>query len=451
MIRFRQKNFIAWMPLLMGGSLIQGGLQMKESSDQAKEQEKQAEETKAALDRQTKALNKIAKEAKSNPELAQQILQQKQMSDGENRIKLFASVSPGTVKNITGFAKDLWQTQKGNAGKAAKIGLSFGAMGYAGNRITTSLKDHDEGNDDKNTGFLKKAALTGAALGGTYLAARKGKLGTKPIEALGGKTGSQAIQGSMEKIGKAINPIQKKNGKIDKLATGLNATFIGMPVVGYLGQRKQIKDQAQQTEKAYSDDSETNGAGKKLVKIGTGILGAAGALALAKKGKLGAGTQRFIGNTTAHLGGTLKAAGATKVGNKMAAEGSKTYASGLRNGKEMLSDPEKRKATISKFKEVTDPNKISSGFNKVGSFFGFYGKGGTKAVQNTANKLAGSENKISQEVGKFMQNHKTTANIGAGVGSLAVGGSIMSSMGKPFKAFDKHAYDYEEQQNKQVN
>ena len=71
MIRFRQKNFIAWMPLLMGGSLVQGGIQMKESAKQAEEAEKQAEETQAALDRQTKALNKIAKEAKENPELAQ--------------------------------------------------------------------------------------------------------------------------------------------------------------------------------------------------------------------------------------------------------------------------------------------------------------------------------------------------------------------------------------------
>ena len=448
MIRFRQKNFVAWMPLLMGGSMVQTGMQMKESKEQAEEADKQAEETKAALDRQTKALNKIAKEAKSNPEVAQQVAQQKQMS--ETRIKLFAAISPGTVKNVTGFAKDLWKTQKGNVKRAGKIGLGFGAMTYAGNRITTSLKDHDEGNDEKNLGFLGKAALTGAALGGTYLAAKKGMLGKTPIKALGGKTGSQAIQGGMEKVGKAINPIQRKDGKIDKLSTGLNATFIGMPVLGYLGQRQQIKDQAEQTEKAYSDDSETNGTGKKLLKIGTGILGTAGAIVAAKHGKLGAGTQRFIGNTTAHIGGTLKAAGATNLGKKMAASGAKTYAEGLRNGKSVLSDVEKRKAAISKFKEATDPNKISSGINRASSFLGFYGKGGTKAVQNTANTLANSDNAISQRVGTFMQNHKTTANIGAGVGSIAAGGTIMSAAAKPFKAFDKHAYDYEEEQNKRV-
>ena len=453
MIRFRQKNFVAPIVAslltptnaLLAGTSILG---MKQSSDQAKEAEKQAEETQAALDRQTKVLNKIAKEAKSNPELAQKVVQQKQMSE---RIKLFAAIPAGTVKNVTGFAKDLLKTQKGNIRKAGKIGLGFGAMTYAGNRITTSLKDHDEGNDKKNLGFLGKAALTGAALGGTYLAARKGKLGTKPIEALGGKTGSQAIQGGMEKVGKTINPIQRKNGKIDKLSTGLNTAFIGMPVVGYLGQRQQIKDQAKQTEKAYSDGSENGGTGKKLLKVGTGILGAAGTVALARKGKLGARAQRIIGNTTAHLGGTLKAAGATNVGNKMAASGSKTYAEGLRKNGSILSDHEKRKAAIAKFKGATGPNKISGGFNKASSFIGFYGKGGTKAVQNTANTLANSENAISQKVGKFMQNHKTTANIGAGVGSIAAGGTIMSAAAKPFKTFDKHAYDYEEEQNKQVN
>ena len=450
MIRFRQKNFVApIMPLLMGAGIVQTGVQMKQANEQAEEAEKQAEETKAALDRQTKALNKIAKEAKSNPEVAQQVAQQKQMSD--TRIKLFAAIPAGAMKNIGGFAKDLWKTQKGNVGKAGKIGLGFGAMTYAGNRITTSLKDHDEGNDQKNLGFLGKAALTGAALGGTYLAAKKGMLGKTPIKALGGKTGSQAIQGGMEKVGKAINPIQRKDGKIDKLSTGLNTAFIGMPVVGYLGQRQQIKDQAKQTEKAYSDGSENGGVGKKLLKVGTGILGAAGTIALARKGKLGAGAQRFVGNATAQIGGTLKAAGATNVGNKMAASGSKTYAEGLRKNGSVLSDPEKRKAAIAKFKGATDPNKISGGFNKASSFIGFYGKGGTKAVQNTANTLANSENAISQKVGKFMQNHKTTANVGAGVGSIAAGGTIMSAAAKPFKTFDKHAYDYEEEQNKQVN
>jgi len=80
-----------------------------------------------------------------------------------------------------------------------------------------------------------------------------------------------------------------------------------------------------------------------------------------------------------------------------------------------------------------------------------YGKGGTKAVQNTANTLAKSDNVISQKVGKYLQDHKTLANVGAGAGSLAIGGTILSTGNIPFKAFDKHAYDYEKQQEEKVN
>ena len=80
-----------------------------------------------------------------------------------------------------------------------------------------------------------------------------------------------------------------------------------------------------------------------------------------------------------------------------------------------------------------------------------YGKGGTQAVQNTAKTLANSENAISQNVGKYLQEHKTLANVGAGVGSLAAGGAILSAGNIPFKAFDKRAYDYEKQQTERVN
>lgn len=446
MIRFRQKNFVGWMiPTMLGTT----GASMWQSKNQAKEAEKQAEETQAALDRQTKALNKIAKEAKNNPELAQNVVQQKQMSD--TRIKLFAALPPpSTMKNLTGFAKDMWKTQRKNVMRTGKIGLGFGAMTYAGNRLTTSLKDHDEGNDKKNLGFLGKAALAGATIGGTYLAAKKGILGKTPIKALDGKTGSEAIQGGMEKVGRAINPIQRKDGKIDKLATGLNATFVGMPVVGYLGQRQQIKDQAKQTEKAYSDDSETGGTGKKLLKVGAGILGTAGTIALARSGKLGGHAQRFTGNVIANTGGLMRSAG-LKSGDKVARSGAQTYAQGVAQ-KGPISKLDLKLAEDKKFRQVTSPARVSSGVNKAASFIGFYGKGGTNAVQHTADALAGSKNsEISRRLGKYMQEHKTAANLMAGTGSVVAGTSIMGAAAKPFKAFDKHAYDYEEQQNKQVN
>jgi hypothetical protein len=401
------------------------------------------------------------------------------MSD--TRIKLFAVASLGLAKNLGGFAKDLWSTQKGNVKRAGKIGLSFGAMGYAGNRITTSLKDHNEGNDGENKKFLGKALATGAAIGATALAAKHGKLGSTPIKSLGGKTGSEAILGGMKKVGKAVNPIQLKKDPKARFGysgignTALNAGFIAMPVVGYLGQKKQQDDQAKQTEKNYSEnDEKKSGVGGKLLKTGATLAGTGLAFTLARKGKFGAGTQRFIGNATAQLGGTLKAAGANKVGDKLARSGSQTYAQGFRMGGKdprfagkAVGESTQQKIANAKYIKATDPNKISSGINRTTSFFGFYGKGGTKAVQNTANKLAnsgktvldkngnpvqmaGSGSEISRKVGEFMQKHKTTANVGAGLGSLAVGTTIMGAAAKPFKVLDKRAYEYEEQQNKQV-
>jgi hypothetical protein len=168
-------------------------------------------------------------------------------------------------------------------------------MGYAGNRITTSIKDHDEGNDNKNLGFLGKAALTGAALGGTYLAARKGMLGKTPIKSLGDKSISQTVQSGMEKVGRAVNPIKIKKDPNAKFGykgigeTAMNTGFVALPIAGYLGQRKQQKDQIEQT-KNYSDNNRKSSLGDKLLKTGLALGGAAGTIALARKGKLGAGT-----------------------------------------------------------------------------------------------------------------------------------------------------------------
>ena len=449
MIRFKQKEFIAWMVPLTIAGLGQGAIQMKQANDQAQEAERQAQETQKALDRQTKALNKIASEAKKTPDIAQQVAQQKQMSD--TRIKLFAAPA-GLANNVKGFAKDLFKINKGNITRAGKMGLSFGAMGYAGNRIATSIKDHDEGNDGKNKNFLGKAALGAAAVGGTYLAAKRGMLGKTPINALNGKTGSEAIAGGIKRVGRAINPIQRdKAGKIEKLGTGLNASFIAMPVVGYLGQRKQQKDQIAQTEensRNYSEKKEGS-TKSKLLKTTAALGGLAGTVALARRGKLGAGSQKFIGNATAQIGGTLKSAGANRLGERLAKDGSNVYAKGLEkagklNGQTVI------QAAEGKYKTSTGPNKISGMFNKGASFFGFFGKGGTEAVQNTANRLASSQNSISKGLGEYMQKHKTTANIGAGVGSLAAGGAIMGAAGKPFKVFDSHAYDIEKENEQKV-
>jgi hypothetical protein len=139
-----------------------------------------------------------------------------------------------------------------------------------------------------------------------------------------------------------------------------------------------------------------------------------------------------------------------KSGDKIARSGAQTYAQGVAK-KGPISNLDLKLVEDKKFRQVTSPARTSGGVNKAASFLGFYGKGGTNAVQHTADTLASSKNsEISRRLGKYMQEHKTTANLMAGAGSIAAGGTIMSATAKPFKAFDKHAYDYEEEQNKQV-
>lgn len=434
MIIFKQKKFA--IPAIAMGALNAAGTVaavagMKQSADQAKEAEEQAEKQREAIEKQTKALNKIAKEAKSNPEVADKVQ------------KEFA-VTP-LIKNVAGFAKDVWGTQKSNVGKAAKAGLGFGALGWAGNRLTTSIKDHDEEHDEKNRSFLKKAALGAATIGGGILAAKKGVLGKSAQEFMTKGAGSKALTATKE----AINPIVRdpKTGSISKgqtaMKVGMNGVFVGMPVMGYLGQKKQQDDQVQ---KSYSD-RESSG----LLKGLAGAATIAGTVALGRKGMLGTKVQRGIGNITAHTGGILKSVGATKAGDKLAKSGANTFAQGFRdkNGNAVIGAV-KNSVANKKYNTAAAPNKISDGISKAGSFLGFYGKGGTKAVQNTANTLAKSDNQISKNVGEFLQKHKTTANVAGGVGALAVGGTVMGAGEKPFKVLDSHAYDYEKQQNQEV-
>jgi len=437
MIVYRQKLF--WGAALKAGmnigiaGLTAAGL--IQGHNQGKEAEKQAEETKAAMDRQTKALNRIAREASKNPAVAQQVLAQKS----------FASASP-----ILGFAKDLWKTQRGNVMKAGKMGLGFAGMGYAGNRIATSMKDHDTGNDKKNLSFLGKAAAVGTALGGTYMAAKRGMLPgissklTKDVV-------NQNVVRYMKSAGKALNPISRDaNGSINKFGTGFNAFFIGSPILGYMGQRQQVKDQAKASEqKQYSDNEKKS---SKALPILTGIGATGLALLGARGGYLGPAAQRTVGNIIAHTGGVLKSVGAKNLGNRIAGSGSMTYAKGFRgdNGMKLTGNDLLRKAAERR-REVTGPAKISGAVNKIGSTFNFYGKGGTSHVQNTAKALAESNNKYSKGLGEWMQRHKTGANLLATAGTVGVGGAIMSGVQKPFEILDKHAYDMEKEQTQIVN
>lgn len=370
MITFRQKDFFWQGALLAGGTL----LGLKQSADGNAAQE----EANEKMLREQKKHNRAMEEAA-----------RKNASAAIEAEKSFAALPTSVLKGVKdagkalantkagGFAKDLLGTQKENIKKAVGTGASFAALGYGGNRLAASIKDHKENNDEGNKSFLKKAALGTAAVGGGILAAKRGlipgKFGkTAQTFMTTGKGGS-----ALKSLGKSVNPIVRdETGQISKGGTlgkvGMNAIFLGMPTVSYLAQKKSQNDMIDNTQKEFS--------------IMAGIKAGFGA---------------------------------------------------LRN----------------------NPGRtITGGINKAASFMGFYGKGGTTAVQKTVGKLAeagkASGNTWTQKTAEFLGKHKKTANVLAAGGTLAVGGTAMkagsSLVDKPMKAIDKDAYKMEEPENDKI-
>lgn len=244
MIKFKQKEYV--LPILgAAGKMLAGAVTpvlvgtslwgVKQGADANKQQEEANEQAAREQRRHNKAMEEAARE---NPGTIQ---------------KDFAAIPGSIMKNATGFAKDLFRTQKGNLKHAAGLATSIAGTTYLGNRLATSIKDHQENNDEGNKNFLKKAALTTAAVGGSILAAKRGGLG-KPIQNFmtTGKGGK-----ALSALGKAVNPIVRDEaGKISAGRTlqknAINGIFVAMPTVSYLAQKKSASDMADNTQREYS-------------------------------------------------------------------------------------------------------------------------------------------------------------------------------------------------------
>lgn len=376
MIKFRQKSYaIQLLPLLANSAMIGGTvLGLKQSSDANAAQEEANEKMLREQKKHNRAMEEAARENASAAIEAEKSFAAIPMSVMEKMRSAGRAI--GNTQ-VGGFAKDLLGTQKENIKKAVGTGASFAALGYGGNRLATSVKDHKENNDEGNKSFLKKAALGTAAIGGGILAAKRGLIPGKFGETVQnfmttGKGGS-----ALKSLGKAVNPIVRDEaGQISKSGTigkvGINSIFLGMPTVSYLAQKKSQNDMIDNTQKEFS--------------IMAGIKAGFGAL------------RNNPGQT------------------------------------------------------------ITGGINKAASWIGFYGKGGTTAVQNTVGKLAeagkASGNTWTQKTAEFLGKHKKTANVLAAGGTLAVGGTAMkagsSLVDKPMKTIDKDAYKMEESENDKI-
>ena len=396
MITFRQKEF--WIgPALMAGSTILG---LKQGSDANAAQEEANEKMLREQKKHNRAMEEAARTVgaieaeKSFAALPTSVLR------GMVRVKNAGRALANT--QVGGLAKDFLGTQKENIKTAVGTGASFAALGYAGNRLAASVKDHKENNDEGNKSFLKKAALGTAAIGGSILAARNGLMGPQAQTFMTtGKGGS-----ALKSIGKAVNPIvrDKKTGQISKGGTigkiGMNAMFLGAPTVSYLKQKKSEseEDMVDNTQKEFA--AIPMPIMRRLVKAKQGLQAAKNSTLLKKPGQA-----------------------------------------------------------------------ISSGISRAGSWIGFYGTGGTEAVQKTGQSLLekglardakNGGRSLSTKIGEWVTKKDANgnlvnagkANLAAAAGTIGVGGLAMkagdSLVSKPMRVLDKDAYKMEDQENDKI-
>ena len=141
----------------------------------------------------------------------------------------------------------MWKNSGSGIKNAAKLGAGFAATGYVGNRIATSIKDHEEGNDKKNRNFLAKAALGAAAIGGGIMAAKRGKLGTAAQNFMTTGKGGSIMRGTKSFLSENVSPISKKGvGRYG--VNPMNAIFVAAPTISYMAQRKSQGDMVDATQ-----------------------------------------------------------------------------------------------------------------------------------------------------------------------------------------------------------
>lgn len=379
MIKFKQKTFF-WGNALMIGSTAIG---MKQSADAKEQNEELAKKQEKDNEKLRQSIDNLANSGAS-PEVKQQA------ASLFSELKTFAAPSTGTNNSVLGFAKDLWEHSGSGVKKAVKMGAGFAAAGYLGNRIAASLKNHDEGRDDKTDNFIKKATLGAATVGGGLLAARKGLLGTGVKDFMttgkGGKYLNTAKNVLMENVSPISRNVDKATGVSKVSFNPFNTLFIAAPSVMYIAQKRMQKNQMKNTQQE-SDQVPSKYSQRQY-----------------------ASWIDWTKNAVNHLKQNPKQA-------------------------------------------------ISGGFNKLGNFLGMMGgKGGTSAVQKGFKKLEDigirSGNKYTQALGRWGQNNPIAANWVTGGAALGIGGAAFGLGGKvinkPMKAFDKEAYQMEEQENDKI-
>lgn len=334
MIVFREKEFVA--PLIAGGLKLlgsmgamtgisavqgrqankiaqqQGAEQIRIAQSQARQQMAEAKKQTELMAKQTKAYQQAAQSAAKNGALVQSPAQMQQQTFSITlKRKTFANPVVGlankvagsgvwkkvagtkTYQNIRGFGKDLYEVGK-KRGSAQKIadGLAMGATmaggGYLVDKaIQADMKkngmpvDTPQKQEKSKAKKVKSAILGGGAAlagtAGTLFMARKGKLTTANLKKGAGMVG----QGFKNQF-RLKDPV---TGKKSILGPALTVGLPAFTGISYMAQKKQMKDQVEQSERQYSIPLLRN-LGKNIKKAGGKVIDAPAALfGFGKKGR----------------------------------------------------------------------------------------------------------------------------------------------------------------------
>jgi len=536
-----------------GAQMIQGGIQnkgnMKAQEEQFKaqqrEQKRMAKSQAEISKKNAEAVNNLAKAVKKSgtsgnttnalANAATNLTQTTPTIAMYSAPALLANVGKNLARGgqvVYEFGKVLNNTGGGNQivkklGTGLAMGTTMAAGGYLVDKAIQADRKKITGGaplpqpqkDPKKKKKAIRKAVTGAvAVGGTILAARKGYLGK------GFKNLSHGLNSAGQKINKTsvlkdlgneykkgfkeqfitTDPTTGKN-KLNKWGTGITLGFAGVNGISYLGERKQLKDQAkEQEQRQYTENYQYQNEGKKkkgsvLGKVALGTAATIGTVALARRvGPVGLRKnindmymtygKQIAGKNGNRLGNWMMKSGATEYGkavkagaDKVIAEGKNAAAGGgfrdklpfIGRSEEQLQAIAQRgkaveranidatKAGESRLKRIQSGKagrKLGQGvLDGIGGFFGFNKKtrgrvlNETLAVDPKTKKPIYSDD--TRAVAEFLRKHKRAAAVGGiAIGSLSF---------KPFewgdkavrgatKAVDKNAFAYEKSKEQEV-
>ena len=314
MVVFREKEFVAPAIALMGGPLGIGlmaggtalsgiqGRKANKAQEEANKQmvEQQNRQAKLMLSeekKRTEAYKESLKNGNTTPPVQSEFsitLKRKTFANpvvqGITKVANKAATSKAWTKfkgsktgsNILGFGKDLIEVGKkrGSAQKIADMTAMGATMAGGGYLVDKAIQadakksgipiEPGQPQEKKKSGAVKKAILGTGAAAGTLLLARKGKLNAQTF-----KKGSKMLGEGFKNQFRLKNP---NTGERNILGPVLTVGFPALTGVSYLTQKKQMKDQIEQSERQYSKSAFVRNLGKRIGNAGKKIIDAPAAL-----------------------------------------------------------------------------------------------------------------------------------------------------------------------------